>query len=237
MKKFSGMVLGMLFTLTVNAQIGKLSDTVNYLAPIKKQLETKFPKNRTINLVFHGHSVPSGYWTGSKVHTLESYPHLLLGKLKTIYPYAVINVILTSIGGEWAEKGQTRFTNDVLSHKPDVVIIDYALNDLGIGLERSKIAWSKMIEEALSKNIKVILVTPSPDQREDITDSNNKLALHATQIRELAVKYQVGLADPFAQFQKIAKEKGSIKELMSHVNHPNENGHNLIAEELFRRFK
>ncbi|MFN0291934.1 SGNH/GDSL hydrolase family protein [Pedobacter helvus] len=237
MKKFSGMVLGMLFTLTVNAQIGKLSDTVNYLAPIKKQLETKFPKNRTINLVFHGHSVPSGYWTGSKVHTLESYPHLLLGKLKTIYPYAVINVILTSIGGEWAEKGQTRFTNDVLSHKPDVVIIDYALNDLGIGLERSKIAWSKMIEEALSKNIKVILVTPSPDQREDITDSNNKLALHATQIRELAVKYQVGLADPFAQFQKIAKEKGSIKELMSHVNHPNENGHNLIAEELFRWFK
>ncbi|WP_205313962.1 SGNH/GDSL hydrolase family protein [Pedobacter nanyangensis] len=237
MKKFSGMVLGMLFTLTVNAQIGKLSDTVNYLAPIKKQLETKFPKNRTINLVFHGHSVPSGYWTGSKVHTLESYPHLLLGKLKTIYPYAVINVILTSIGGEWAEKGQTRFTNDVLSHKPDVVIIDYALNDLGIGLERSKIAWSKMIEEALSKNIKVILVTPSPDQREDITDSNNKLALHATQIRELAVKYQVGLGDPFAQFQKIAKEKGSIKELMSHVNHPNENGHNLIAEELFRWFK
>lgn len=114
MKKFSGMVLGMLFTLTVNAQIGKLSDTVNYLAPIKKQLETKFPKNRTINLVFHGHSVPSGYWTGSKVHTLESYPHLLLGKLKTIYPYAVINVILTSIGGEWAEKGQTRFTNLIL---------------------------------------------------------------------------------------------------------------------------
>jgi lysophospholipase L1-like esterase len=237
MKKFSGMVLGTLFALTVNAQIGKLSDTVNYLAPIKKQLVAKFPKNRSINLVFHGHSVPSGYWTGSKVHTLESYPHLLLGKLKTIYPYAVINVILTSIGGEWAEKGQTRFTNDVLPHKPDVIIIDYALNDLGIGLERSKIAWSKMIEEALSKSIKVILVTPSPDQREDITSPNNKLALHAAQIRELAAKYQVGLADPFVRFQKIAREKGSIKELMSHVNHPNQNGHDLIAEELFRWFR
>jgi acyl-CoA thioesterase-1 len=237
MKKIKVTVLILFLAIAANAQDAKFPDTKTYLSGIKKELKTVFPKNRTINLVFHGHSVPSGYWTGSKVHTLESYPNLVLGKLKEIYPYAVVNIILTSIGGEWAEKGQTRFASDVLPHKPDVLFIDYALNDMGIGLERSKIAWSKMIEEALAKNIKVILVTPSPDQRQDITDPNNKLALHAVQIRELAVKYQVGLADPFVDFQKIQKEKGNIKEVMSHVNHPNQKGHEIIADQIFQWFK
>lgn len=237
MKKIKLIILMLALATAGIAQEITLPDKSSYLSDIKKELKTVFPKNRTINLVFHGHSVPSGYWSGSKVHTLESYPNLLLGKLKAIYPYAVVNVILTSIGGEWAEKGQKRFVSDVLPYKPDVLFIDYALNDMGIGLERSKVAWSKMIEEALENNIKVVLVTPSPDQRQDITDPNNKLALHASQIRELALKYQVGLADPFAEFQKIQKEQGSVKEVMSHVNHPNQKGHDIIAEQIFQWFK
>lgn len=237
MKKITLSIVGLLLILSVQAQVAETADTTTYLSDIKKELKTVFPNNRTINLVFHGHSVPSGYWAGSKVHTLQSYPYLLLAKLKNIYPYAVINIILTSVGGEWAEKGQKRFASDVLPHKPDVLFIDYALNDLGIGLERSEIAWSKMIKEALANNIKVILVTPSPDQRQNITDPKSTLAQHAAQIRELAAKYHVGLADPFADFQKIQTEQGSVKDFMSHVNHPNEQGHNIIADELFKWFK
>lgn len=207
-----------------------------YLSSLKTKLGKKFPHNKTINIVFHGHSVPSGYWSEKEVHTLESYPHLLLRKLKKEYPYAVINIITTSIGGEWAEKGQTRFSTDVLPHQPDVIVIDYALNDLGIGLERSYSAWSKMIEEAQSKNLKLILVTPSPDQRENIADDNNRLAQHAAQIRKLAARYKTGLADPFSRFQKIARKKGSVRKYMSHINHPNKKGHELIAGELFKWF-
>lgn len=237
MKKLSLFIITILVVGFARSQERNVPATADYLNGIKTELTTVFPKNRTINLVFHGHSVPTGYWSGSKVHTLESYPQLLLRKLKIEYPYAVINIITTSIGGEWAEKGEKRFKEDVLPHKPDVLFIDYALNDMGIGLGRSELAWSKMIEEALSKKIKVILVTPSPDQRQDITDENNVLALHAKQISKLAAKYQVGLADPFSRFHEIAKAKGSVEDYMSHINHPNEKGHNLIAEELFKWFK
>lgn len=237
MKKLSVFFITMLVMGFARSQERSVPATADYLNGIKAELTKAFPKNRTINLVFHGHSVPTGYWSRSKVHTLESYPQLLLRRLKTEYPYAVINIITTSIGGEWAEKGEKRFKEDVLPHKPDVLFIDYALNDMGIGLERSELAWSRMIEEALSKNIKVILVTPSPDQRQDIADKKNVLALHAQQIRKLAAKYQVGLADPFSRFQEILKAEGNVKDYMSHINHPNEKGHNLIAEELFKWFK
>lgn len=142
---------------------GTTIDT-NYLSQVKTELRAVWPANRTINLVFHGHSVPAGYWHDHEVHTLESYPNLVLEKLKAKYPYAPINIIITAIGGENAEKGEARFVKQVLNHKPDVLFIDYALNDRSLGLERAKLAWEKMIKEAIRQNIKVILLTPSPDQ-------------------------------------------------------------------------
>ena len=58
----------------------------SYLADVKDEMRKIWPESRTINLVFHGHSVPAGYWTNHEVHTLESYPHLVLKKLKEKFP-------------------------------------------------------------------------------------------------------------------------------------------------------
>ena len=207
----------------------------HYLDSLKKELNTRWPHNRTINLVFHGHSVPAGYWHNSEVHTMDSYPHLVLAKVKAMYPHAVVNVIVTAIGGEHAVNGQKRMA-EVLDHRPNVLFIDYALNDLGSGLDAAKAAWKAMIDGALEKGVKVILMTPSPDQRQDILDPANLLVLHAAQIRQLASKHQVGLVDPFVLFQKIAEEEGSVEDYMSHVNHPNRKGHELIAEEIVKWF-
>ena len=112
---------------SVLAQDGKLPDTQNYLSDVKTELQVLWPKSRTINVVFHGHSVPAGYWTNHEVHTLESYPHLVLQKLK------------------------------------------------------------------------------------------------------------IGLADPYPKFKAIASE-GNLKDYMSHVNHPNLQGHKLIADEVMKWF-
>lgn len=211
------------------------ADSSTYLADIKRELTIQWPKNRTINIVFHGHSVPAGYWHNHEVHTLESYPHLLLGRLKEKYPYAVINVIVTAIGGENALKGQTRMTNEVLAHNPDVLFIDYALNDYFAPIEQVQAAWEQMIQQALAKPCKVILVTPSPDQRIDILDSNNRLNPYVKMIRQLAEKYHVGLADPYPSFQRIAAS-GQLPSFMSHVNHPNQKGHEIIVDQLIRWF-
>jgi len=235
MKKISISLL--ILVSTIQICIAQLADSSAYLSDIKTELNKQWPKNRTINLVFHGHSVPSGYWSNHEVHTLSSYPYLLLQQLKVLYPYAVINVITTSIGGENAIKGESRFTQDVLPHKPDVLFIDYALNDRAAGLEKTKEAWEKMIQKALEAHVKVILLTPSPDTRVDIFAKDSKsLSAHADQIRALAQKYHVGLADPFSLFQVIQK-KGNLAEYMSQVNHPNLKGHQLISGELVKWFR
>lgn len=115
------------------------SEKEPYLKSISDLCKVDWPKNRTVNIICHGHSVPSGYFKTPEVNSLESYPNLLRISLAKIFPHAVINVIVTSIGGEASDRGAARFTEDVLSHKPDVITIDYALNDRGIGLESQRL--------------------------------------------------------------------------------------------------
>jgi acyl-CoA thioesterase I len=215
----------------------KIAVPSDYLNGIKSELKKEWPENRTINLVFHGHSVPAGYFKTPLVNTFQSYPFQLLRKLKELYPYAVINVINTSKGGENSIDGEKRFETDVLIHKPDVIFIDYALNDRSAGLEKSSKAWESMIEKSIRSGIKVILLTPSPDQSVNILDRDNDLEKHALQIRALANKYGVGLADSYEIFKNIAISGDNISNYMSQVNHPNERGNMLIANEILKYFQ
>jgi len=209
----------------------------DYLNDLKIELKKEWPKNKTINLVFHGHSVPAGYFKTPTVNTLQSYPYQVLEQLKSLYPLAVINVINTAIGGENSIKGEKRFKKDVISHNPDIIFIDYSLNDRRVGLEKSRIAWEKMIKLALRKNIKVILLTPSPDMGVNILDSNSVLNQHAEQVQSLSTKYNVGLIDSYALFKEKATYEDGVINYMSQVNHPNEKGHRLISTEILTYFK
>ena len=224
-------------TFLLSFQTNTSADPAIYLNDLKSQLKIEWPKNRTINLVFHGHSVPAGYFKTPVVNTLEAYPYQVLRELKATYPFAVINIINTSIGGENSESGAKRFETEVLNHKPDVLFIDYALNDQGIGLKRAKMAWDKMISTAVNKGIKVILLSPSPDQRVNILEANNVLEQHTTQIKNLSGKYGVGMVDSYGLFRRKVISGESITNYMSQVNHPNEKGHALIANEIMKYFK
>jgi acyl-CoA thioesterase-1 len=94
-----------------------------------------------------------------------------------------------------------------------------------------------MISKALREEIKVILLTPSPDQRVDILQANNELEQHAEQIKNLAQHYGIGLTDSYVKFKDRVQEGDSLSLYMSQVNHPNKNGHQLIADELMQFFK
>ncbi len=207
-----------------------------YMNSIKTELQKEWPNNKTIHLVFHGHSVPSGYFKTPEVRNLESYPHLTLEKIKRAYPTAVVNSITTAIGGEQSEQGAKRFKAEVLNHRPDVVFIDYALNDRRIGLERAKVAWETMIKEALDYGTKVIVLIPTPDLKEDILSENTNLDEHSEQIRQLARTYGVGLVDSYAFFRGIAQTE-DITSYMTQSNHINQKGHEVVAKAIFGFFK
>lgn len=241
MKKVNFILLVLIFiscsSPTNSSTKNEIAGATDYLQDLKIELEKKWPDNRTINLVFHGHSVPAGYHKTPIVNTLDSYPFQLLRSLKEKYPYAVINIINTSIGGENAVSGAIRFDSNVLTHRPDVLFIDYSLNDRRVGLEKAYKAWDEMIKGALKKKVKVILLTPSPDQRINILEANNELEQHKNQVVRLAKENGIGLIDSYDLFKDKVLAGDSISLYMSQVNHPNEKGHQSIANEILKYFE
>ncbi len=159
--------------MAAQVQDGRIADVGEFRKPLIDLFEAEWPKNRTVTIVCHGHSVPAGYFKTPEVRTFEAYPHLLHQAIKRTYPKAVVNVIVTAIGGENSESGAKRFTRDVLSLRPDVVTIDYSLNDRGIGLDPAKAAWEEMIQSAKKSGVKVILLPPSWDQGVKLTSSQD----------------------------------------------------------------
>lgn len=209
---------------------------LHYLDNVLDELARRWPDNRTVNIVCHGHSVPSGYFATPFVDTFNAYPHLLHRLIKERFPYAVVNVITTAIGGENAVSGAKRFETEVLCHRPDVLIIDYSLNDRG-DLAGARAAWSEMIEAALARDVRVILCTPTWDctyhERNEMWED---LVRHAEQVRALADQYSVGLADSFAAFERRIEVPSDLTAYLSHWNHPSRAGHELVALEIGRYF-
>jgi acyl-CoA thioesterase-1 len=212
------------------------ADPGTYLADVCAELEKSWPTNRTIDIVCHGHSVPAGYFKTPEVHPFDAYPFLLHRGLNQRFPHAVVNVIVTAVGGENSEAGARRFRRDVLGLHPDVVTIDYALNDRAIGLARTERAWRAMIEMALARQVKIILLTPTADKSAHLENPNDPLNQQAAQIRRLAVEYHVALADSLAAFQSQVRAGVNLSDLMSQGNHPNRQGHELVAAELLKWF-
>ena len=136
-------------------------------AVLLRECERKWPENRAIHLVFHGHSVPAGYHRTPEVRPIDSYPHLLAVLLKERFPHAVINIIVTAIGGEDSLAGAARFERDVLCHKPDLVFLDYGLNDRRKAAAEVEQAWRAMIGLARKLRVPVVLLTPTDDENAD----------------------------------------------------------------------
>lgn len=215
---------------------GQIAEPSVYLNVMKQELGKQWPDNRIINIVFHGHSVPAGYFKTPDVNTLGSYPHLTLTGIKKKYPYAVVNCIVTATGGENSVQGNRRFDKEVLVHSPDILFIDYALNDRYIGLQESEKAWRQMIEKALAGNIKVFLMTPTPDLNEDISDNNSLLEQHNLLLKKLAKEYKVGLIDSYNAFKKMNEAGKNLQNYMSQNNHPNEQGHEIVKNLIMQYF-
>lgn len=216
----------------VFAGVGAAAQTAQpdtYLDNIREEFAKKWPQSRTVNIVFHGHSVPAGYARTPLVNTLDAYPYQTLVLIKNSWPQAVVNTITTAIGGEQSEQGALRFEDEVLTHRPDVLFIDYALNDRTIGVERSEKAWRSMIEKALERGIKVILCTPTPDLSSKMDSADDPLTKQADMVRRLASEYHIGLVDFYAEFLKIAHGGGNLADYMSQVNHPNAKGHQVAV--------
>ncbi|RAJ93111.1 lysophospholipase L1-like esterase [Larkinella arboricola] len=137
-----------------------------------------------------------------------------------------------------------RFESDVLAKQPDLTIIGFGINDAHIDkdgpngpsripLEKYRENLSYMIESLQKQGSKIILTVPNPLGQKYPAYQNERLQGYVNTIREFARKYRTGLVDNNQAFRAYQTRTGvSFDSLMLDGVHPNDKGHELIAENM-----
>jgi len=156
------------------------------------------------------------------------------------------DLIGAGIGGNKVYDLYLRMDDDVLSQKPDVVVIWIGVNDVwhkasaGTGTDPDKFEkfYVAIINKLLDRHIKVILCTPAViGEKTDFTNmQDGDLNAYSQTIRNLAQKFHCGLVDFRELFHNYElknnptnKESGILTRDRVHLN---DAGDQLVADKM-----
>lgn len=185
-----------------------------------------------LRLVGFGDSI-----TGIYYHTggLRAWPEMLGLALQRLYPDHPLLVVNAGQSGDSTPGALARLDAQVLSHKPDLVVVMFGMNDCArLALDEYRANLRQIVSRLRAGGAETILCTPNAIA--DATSrSPEKLAAFAQTVREVAAELHVPLVDFYAAFSAIrAQDERAAVRLMSDSIHPNMNGHQLFAELLAR---
>jgi lysophospholipase L1-like esterase len=170
-----------------------------------------------------------------------------------------VRIINAGVGGNHTNHARARFEKAVLAHEPEVVIIQFGINDAAVDVWKNPPATESrvsladyeknlrfFVETLVKRQVSVVLMTPNPlrwtpKMREmygkppyltdDVDGFNVKLRDYAEKVRQIAKSEKVPLIDVSQAFEDFGKKDGqSVDDLLLDGIHPNDRGHRLVAD-------
>ncbi len=167
---------------------------------------------RRPTIVCYGTSITRGY---PYVPEGDTFPAVLERRLNRILKRekTETTVINSGVPGENTVEGLARIETDVLGHRPDLTVVEFACNDVRyepekrVELDAFRDNLDEMLDQIYEVCADIILCTPTPivdefhtySQEVDFYDTwggcNNALLEYDEIIREVAEEYSVTLCD------------------------------------------
>ena len=144
-----------------NHKLNTYKDYITYNSPLTNTYK-RLTDDRELNIVYFGGSVTEGYGVSREV---ESWRALSGEWFKSQFPAATINTYSAAIGGTDTHLGIMRLETDVISKNPDLLFIEFAMNDNYCGLSKDDSAryLETIIREVRESNpycdVVVLLIT------------------------------------------------------------------------------
>jgi acyl-CoA thioesterase-1 len=184
-----------------------------------------------VTIVAFGDSITAGYCVR------RGFPSFWEQMLAEKYPEASVEMINSGISGDTSLDGRARLDWAVLSYEPDLVTINFGINDcaLGLDLEEFEMNFVEMVRRIRAgPNSEILLLSSQPLE----TPPYDRRVLDYYQaIERLAKQMDVGYVDVYGAWMRRVRAGTPLGSLiLPGLDHPNEAGYKIIAEELMRLF-
>lgn len=217
-----------------------------------------------VTIAFLGDSVTEGcfelYRTESgsteSVFDKESvYATQFVNILKYLFPHTSIKSVNAGIAGDHSRNGAIRVAQDVISHKPDLTVVCYGLNDCGdkvIYAERYVNALASIFDQLRDCGSEIIFMTPNMMNTEigesfafpELLDfvrgtmlrqNEGLFDAHIERAKEICREKGVPVCDCYALWKRLAACGVDTTALLcNRINHPDREMHKMFAYELVK---
>ena len=138
-----------------NYKLNTYKDFITYNAPLTNTYK-RLTEDRELNVVYFGGSVTAGYGAtnekGESAFETHSWRALSGDWFKENFHNATVRNYTAAIGGTGTYLGNIRLQSDVLSKKPDLVFIEFAINDSSETQATSALQFETMVREIRNCN-------------------------------------------------------------------------------------
>ncbi|MEP6672430.1 MAG: GDSL-type esterase/lipase family protein [Chthoniobacter sp.] len=212
----------------------------------------KLKAGEPVTIVCLGDSVTAG---GNASKPELRYVDVFAAGLRERFPKAKIDVRNISAGGsnsrQWLDpekhpyrdlhgpENPARFDR-VVEAKPDLVTIEF-VNDAGLNAAGVEESYSEILHRLEPIGTEVILISPHFTMWRMMGFKTMRETEHRPYVlalRDFASRHGIALADASARWEHLAKEGLPYLTLLDNtINHPDDRGHRLFAEELWKCFQ
>jgi lysophospholipase L1-like esterase len=209
-----------------------LQSAVEAKAALIPNTLAKLNRGDDLTVVFWGDSVTCG---GDASSQEKAFPLSFTNWLRAKYPQSHIKYVNAGTGGWNTERKLPLFDQEVMAHKPDLVVIEF-VNDMGFDRDRIFKNWGEAVRRIREIGGEVIILTPHftrPDMMgtTDLRTPETRAAVGF--LKESAQENHVGLADASRRWAHLWIEGLPYMTLLYNgINHPDDRGHQLFVEEL-----
>jgi acyl-CoA thioesterase I len=184
-----------------------------------------------VTIVAFGDSITAGF------AVRRGFPSFWREMLQQKYPEARLELINSGISGDTTLDGLARLDWAVLSYEPDLVTINFGINDcvLGLGLDEFEMNFVEMVRRIRAgPDSEILLLSSQPLE----TPPYDKIVRDYYQtIERVASEVDVGFVDVYEAWMERVRAGTPLGSLIiSGLDHPNETGYRIIAEELMKFF-
>ncbi len=200
---------------------------------------------KPVTIVCWGDSVTVG---GDASSPSTRYAVVFKKRLKAKYPDANIRVETIAVGGSnsrqwlWPDRHPGRVGCDwqrIADARPDLVTIEF-VNDAYMSPQTVKEVYGEILQRLRRLDAEVILITPHftmPSMMGFRSLRESERRPYVIALRDFAKTNNLALADASARWEHLWKEGIPYVTLLTNgINHPDDRGHAIFADELMRCF-